>query len=361
VDPSAPHNPEIATYLFEHARDILLVIDAETGQLIDANQAAELAYGYDRSTLLGLTIFQLRAADLEPVTSQMQRANTEGILFRTLHQRRDGTTFPVEVNSRGQTIAGRRMLLSVVRDTSERTRLEAERETLIATTQRALEQREEFLMIVSHELRSPVTSISLLLYRLGCLVERGESGPGLLNMAHDAMAELARLSTLITALLDAQQATGQIVLTRAKLNVAELLHEVAAGLRARAQLAGSPVTVDIPRVDGAWDRLRLHQVFTNLLVNALKYGRGRPINVFGAVDATHVEVSVRDQGIGIAAADADRIFEKFERAVPAAYGGLGLGLYITRQLVHAHGGTIALDSVPGTGTTFRVRLPLSPA
>jgi two-component system, LuxR family, sensor kinase FixL len=358
VDPNAAHSSEIATFLFEHARDILLVIDAESGRLIDANDAAVRAYGYERSALLELTIFQIRAADLEPVTSQMQQANSAGILFRTLHQRKDGSTFPVEVNSRGQTIAGQRMLLSVVRDISERARLEAEREALVATTQRALDQREEFLMMVSHELRSPVTSISLLLYRLACLVERGESGPRLLNMAHDSIAELARLSTLITALLDAQQGGGQIVLARSPLDLGELLREIVAGLAARAQLVGSVVTIDIGSVQGNWDRLRLQQVFTNLLVNALKYGRGRPIDVFGSSDGSYAEVCVRDHGIGIAASDANRIFEKFERAVPAAYGGLGLGLYITRQLVQAHGGTISFDSVAGAGTTFRVRLPL---
>ena len=96
----------------------------------------------------------------------------------------------------------------------------------------------------------------------------------------------------------------------------------------------------------------------NLLVNALKYGRGGLIEVTGTVDNGHVEIAVRDHGIGISEADRVRIFEKFERAMPAAYGGLGLGLYITRQLIEAHGGSISVDSIPGEGSTFRVRLPL---
>ncbi len=355
---SAGHNPEIASYLFEHARDILLVIDAESGRIVDANEAAVLAYGYSRADLLERTIFELRGADLAPVALQMERANTEGILFRTVHQRRDRSTFPVEVNSRGDTIGGRRMLLSVVRDISERCRLEAEREALIETTQRALELRDDFLVIVTHELRSPLTNISLQLQQVARLVGRDDAGPRVACAARDALAEVSRLSTLITTLLDAQQSAGQIVLARGPVDLAEIVNHVVAGLRRRAEVVGSSLTTGVPSVRGNWDRLRLEQVFTNLLVNALKYGRGQPIEVSGVFDDDHVEVAVCDHGIGIAANDAARIFEKFERAVPAAYGGLGLGLYITRELVEAHGGTISFDSQPGTGTTFRVRLPL---
>ncbi len=352
------HDPEIATFLFEHARDILLVIDAESGQIADANEAAELAYGYSRAELLARTIFELRVADPGPVTSQMERANAEGILFRSVHQRRDGSTFAVEVNSRGQTIGGRRMLLSVVRDITERRRLEAELEALIATTRRALELREEFLVIVSHELRSPVTNISLQLQQLARLVDRSGTEGRTLAATRHALTEVDRLSALISTLLDAQQAAGHIVLGRGSVDLAEIVGEVATGLRGRAEAAGSSLQVTVPTVRGHWDRLRLHQVFTNLLVNAVKYGRGRPIEVSGSVDETHAYVDVRDHGIGIAPADVGRVFEKFERAVPQSYGGLGLGLYITRQLVEAHGGTISLDSVLGEGSTFHVRLPL---
>lgn len=354
----APHDPEIATLLFEHARDIVLVIDAESGALVDANAAAELAYGYERAELLGLTIFQLRVADPEPVSAQMQRANHEGILFRTVHQRKDGSTFPVEVSSRGQTIGGRRMLLSVIRDIAERCRLESEREALIETTRRALEVREEFLVIASHELRSPVTNANLQLFQLARLVERAGCDASIANATRAALGEVRRLSTLITTLLDAQHEAGQVVLARGPVELAELISQVAARLRGRAELVGSSVIVDVPVVRGEWDRLRLEQVFTNLLVNALKYGRGGAIEVRGALEGQQVRVDVRDHGIGIAPGDAARIFEKFERAVPTSDGGLGLGLFITRQLVDAHGGTLSFDSVPGQGTTFHVCLPL---
>jgi PAS domain S-box-containing protein len=355
---AAHHDAEIATLLFEHARDVLFVLDADSGQIIDANRAAETAYGYSRSELLALTIFQIRAADPEPVSRQMRLADTEGFLFRTIHQRNDGSTFDVEVNSRGHTIGGRRVLLSVIRDISERCRLEAEREALIETTRRALELRDEFLVTVSHELRSPVTNISLQLQQLARLLDRGHTGPHLGDATHRALEEVARLSHLITALLDAQQATGPIALARGPVDLELLVEDVVARLRSRAELSSSSVSVDVPSIRGDWDRLRLEQVFTNLIVNAIKYGRGRPIEIFATVDDDTVQVDIRDHGIGISPSDASRIFEKFERAVPAAYGGLGLGLYITRQLIVAHGGSISFDSALGEGTTFHVRLPI---
>ncbi|MDQ3364940.1 MAG: PAS domain-containing sensor histidine kinase [Myxococcota bacterium] len=351
------HDAEIATYLFENARDILLVIDAEDGRIIDANEAADLAYGYPRPELLARTIFELRASDRAPVDAQMRAADSRGLLFEALHQRRDGSTFHVEVNSRGQTIAGRRMLLSVVRDITERKRLELEREALIETTRRALALRDEFLVVASHELRSPVTNVSLQLQKLQrSLVV--EVAPRVAAAAASALAEVARLSTLIDTLLDAQLVGGTVDLSREPVQLAELVRDVASRVRARAQAAGSELTLDVAQVQGAWDRLRLEQAFTNLLINAVKYGRGRPIHVTGTVEEAAVHIEVRDQGIGIAPADAARIFGKFERAVPPAYGGLGLGLYITRQLIHAHGGEITLASQPGEGSAFRVTLPI---
>lgn len=347
--------------MFEHARDILLVIDGESGHIVDANAAAEAAYGYPRDELLSRTIHAIRAADPDTVPAQMAAASKQGILFRTVHQRRDGSTFPVEVNSRGEMISGRRMLLSVVRDISVRQRLEAEREALIATTRRALDLREEFLVIASHELRAPVTNVSLHLQQMLRQLDRCTSDPRLTTATQDALAEVTRLSSLISTLLDAQQVAGDIVLARGTVDLADLVNDVASRLRRRAELVGSALHVVMPAIRGDWDRLRLEQVLTNLLVNALKYGAGKPIDVSGREEDSHALVEIRDHGIGIAPCDSERIFEKFARAVPRAYGGLGLGLYITRRLVEAHGGTISVESAVGEGSTFRVRLPLTVA
>ena len=110
---------------------------------------------------------------------------------------------------------------------------------------------------------------------------------------------------------------------------------------------------------GEWDRFLLDQVVTNLLGNAIKYGAGAPVHVTLTSTQDAARLSVRDRGIGIAPEDQARIFERFERAVSDRhYGGLGLGLWIARQVVEAHGGTIRFESTPGKRTTFIVELPL---
>jgi signal transduction histidine kinase len=111
---------------------------------------------------------------------------------------------------------------------------------------------------------------------------------------------------------------------------------------------------------GRWDRLRVEQVLMNLLSNAFKYGSGQPIDVVVTSDGTTAKLTVTDHGIGIAAVDQRRIFDRFERASSAIhFGGLGLGLFITRQIVEALGGTIGVTSELGEGSTFTVELPLS--
>lgn len=357
--PELLHDGEIARYGFEHARDILLVICATTGRIVDANRAAVAEYQYTRDELLAHTIFEIRAADPEPVPAQMKQARAHGILFESVHQRRDGSTFPVEVSSRGHEIGGRPMLLSVVRDISERRRTEAERELMIETTRRALALRDDFLAIASHELRSPVTNVSLKLQHGLRLLERAGVAPAVSAATREALDETTRLAALITTLLDARVVESGISLSLAPTDLARVVRNVAVQLREHAVLAGSALHVEVPPVSGMWDPMRLEQVFANILSNAIKYGRGRDVHVIGTSSTAHAIVEIRDEGLGIANEDTARVFEKFARAVPPAYGGFGLGLYISRQLVEAHNGRITVDSRPGQGTTFRVELPIT--
>ena len=114
-----------------------------------------------------------------------------------------------------------------------------------------------------------------------------------------------------------------------------------------------------PAVEGCWDRARLERVVSILMSNAIKYGAGYPIEVRVKASDGRAFVEVTDHGIGIAPQDAARIFERFERAAPTQhYGGLGLGLYVAREIVHAHGGSILVSSQPGAGATFTVVLPM---
>ena len=351
------HDPEITSYLFEHARDIILVVDVDDGTIVDANHAAEVAYGYTRAELLSKRIFELRDGPIGDVEEQIHLADVGGILFETTHRRADGSTFPVEVSSRGDTMTNRRRLFSIIRDITERKRFEAEREELLAATQRALQLRDDFLMIASHELRAPVTNVSLQLQQISRQIDRRAPRAQLRVMSDAAFHETGRLTSLIDALLDAQQAKGRLALELCEVDLAELVHDVAERLRGRADQAGSELQIDVPAIHGRWDRLRIDQVVTNLLLNAFKYGRGRPVRIVAAEQDARVRLEVTDQGIGVSREDVERIWGKFERAVPAHYGGLGLGLFIARQIVEAHDGEVEVESVPGVGSTFRVVLP----
>jgi signal transduction histidine kinase len=131
--------------------------------------------------------------------------------------------------------------------------------------------------------------------------------------------------------------------------------DVAAEKGARIDLRVQGSTV------GFWDRGRLDQVVTNLLGNALKYGAGAPVALsLSSGSSGYVRLAVRDEGPGIPIDDQERIFSQYERAASYGFGGMGLGLWLVRRIVTAHGGTVRLDSTPGQGATFIVILPLGP-
>ena len=141
----------------------------------------------------------------------------------------------------------------------------------------------------------------------------------------------------------------------------DVVREAAEGLGEQLTQSGSElVLVAEDEVPDSWDRHRIEQVVIIVLTNAIKYGGGKPIEISLARDGEHAVLRLRDQGIGISADHQVRIFERFERAVSSRnFGGLGLGLWIARQIVEAHGGTIAVRSESGHGAEFTVQLPLA--
>ena len=143
------------------------------------------------------------------------------------------------------------------------------------------------------------------------------------------------------------------------MELSALVREVAERFEPELTRAGSALRLHMSaETGGQWDRLRLDQVVTNLLSNAVKYGRGNPIQVETEATGGQVRLFVKDGGIGIASEDLSRLFNRFERAVSERnYGGFGLGLWITRQIVEAMGGRIHVTSQLGVGSTFTVELP----
>jgi signal transduction histidine kinase len=165
----------------------------------------------------------------------------------------------------------------------------------------------------------------------------------------------------VDALLDVSRvASGSLVAKRVPVDLSETVSEAAGRLVEAARLHGSELRVEVaPGVLGMGDRLRIEQVVTNLVANAIKYGKGWPIVVRLARDGERAVLTVSDRGVGIAPQDLARIFDRFERASNTRqYGGLGLGLWISREIVRASGGSIAVESTPGDGATFKVELPV---
>lgn len=236
---------------------------------------------------------------------------------------------------------------------------------LYRQAQEAVRARDEFLSVASHELNTPLATLTLQL-------DEAFSGDGSGALAitpaeRSAMIgrgrrQLSRLARLVDGLLDISRLIGKrLELERSSVDLGATARDVIDQLGPELTRAGSPLRLEAEeRVVGSWDPLRVAQVITNLVSNACKYGAGKPIEVKVDSHQGRARLSVTDHGIGISSGDMDRIFEIFERAVSARhYGGLGLGLYITRQVVEAHGGTIDVHSQPGQGSTFVVHLPFA--
>ncbi|NOK02191.1 histidine kinase [Myxococcus xanthus] len=227
----------------------------------------------------------------------------------------------------------------------------------------ALHRRDEFLALAGHELKTPLTALQLQLQSLPSAAARKDGSGRLLERLDKAIRHTERLATHIDGLLDVSRiGEGQVPLMMEPLDLSRLVRDTVARAMTPAAEADCPIQLmaEVP-VEGVWDPLRIQQVVGNLLVNAFKYGKGRPIEVRvdGAPD--HARIIVRDHGIGIASEHQERIFHRFERAVPSsAFGGLGLGLYAARQVVVAHGGTLRVESELGQGATFIVELPYRP-
>jgi signal transduction histidine kinase len=237
----------------------------------------------------------------------------------------------------------------------------------LAERRAAIGARDEFISIASHELKTPLTALKL---RLDAAIRptympprEAEGDDKRLRALVAANTTTDRLVTLVDNLLDVSRLhAGGLVLQLEPVDLGDVVVEVASRLREQAAEAGSHLQVVIPdRIVGIWDRSRMEQVVTNLLTNAIKYGKGRPIAISARAGTGRMQLRVRDAGIGISRLNQSRIFRAFERVVTAnRVGGLGLGLYIGQQIAVAHGGTLAVDSETDRGTTFTLDLPLGP-
>lgn len=278
--------------------------------------------------------------------------------------RKDGTFYPVAFTASPLIEDGRAVGTVVeMRETTEEKRREREREELLADLRDAVHAREEFLSVASHELKTPLTSLRLKIDMADRALRRipdAALSNSLLEVMDGARKQAVRLSALVESLLDVSRIqAGKLTLEVEEFDLTALAGDVVQRFEEHARRMRSPLRLVSPGpVVGVWDRIRVEQVITNLLDNALKYGAGRPVELKVEDRGETVLIRVVDHGIGIEPEHLARIFERFERAVSQRhYGGLGLGLYISRQIVAALGGDLSAESAPGVHTAFTVTLP----
>ncbi|MDQ3273405.1 MAG: ATP-binding protein, partial [Pseudomonadota bacterium] len=233
----------------------------------------------------------------------------------------------------------------------------------------AVRMRDDFMSMVAHELRTPLNTLFLDAQLRKMQLDLGNTAmfdaAYLQKMVARDKLQVQNMVRLIDDMLDVTRLrNNRLSIRPSDVNLPVLLERVVGNLANQAASAGCAITLHATQpVIGFWDEFRIEQVLINLLTNALRYGKGQPVDVRMTPLPDGVRIDVRDGGCGISVADQKRIFGQFERATSREgdhTGGLGLGLYITRQLVHAHGGSIEVASQPDHGSVFTVLLPLRP-
>lgn len=230
----------------------------------------------------------------------------------------------------------------------------------------ALSARDEFISMASHELKTPITPLTLQMQTFIDLMERGGfdsvEPERLLRMLKTSQGQVGRLSRLVNELVDVSRtSTDKLELNKSKFDLCSLIKKVVVDFAEEIERSGSSVSLEAHgTIEGYWDAFRIEQIVVNLLINSLKYGLRKPVRIeVSKVNENSVKFCFYDQGIGIAEENLKRIFNRFERAVSNTnYSGLGLGLYISEQIVLRHNGKITVESELEKGSAFIVELPL---
>ena len=350
--------------------DALVVVN-DSGRSVHANAQAEALFGHADETLVGEPVECL----LPPRLREQHLPQRNGYLLqpglrpmgRGLElsgMRADGTEFPVEISLGPIELDGRHLVISAIRDVTERKSIERALQQKNLELERANRAKDHFLATMSHELRTPLNAIlgftGLMLMRLpGPLTETQER-----QLTH-VQSSGRHLLALINDLLDlARIESGHAGLSIDEVDVREIVDEVADSLRPSADLRGLSLLVQLPPgpVRAHADRRALQQVVLNLLGNAIKFTAQGSVRVTSRADERDglamMALSVIDTGVGIEAADQERLFQAFVQ-VGEPRGreqGTGLGLHVSRKLVEQMGGALTLASEPGRGSTFTLWL-----
>ena len=375
--------------VLEQVSEAIFLLDPDTKRFVVANPAFQKLLGYTAEELLGMQIYDVLPYERERIDRTIERALDSGEYYVSdrLYLRKDGSTVNVEVGITPVSYGGKRVLCQVIRDITERRKNEEERNLLLeseqsarAAAEDALRMRDELLAIVSHDLKNPLAAIkgNIQLARRR-VQEANVPDSGRVISTLDRIDEAqAKMNMLINELMDfgRLQAGLPLTLQRRPTDLLALVHAVVREQQHTTTRHDIRIQADVPELVGWWDAERLERVIANLLSNAIKYSpSGGDIRVEVAQESvaseesgegteagTWATITVRDQGLGISPDDMPHIFEWFRRAsdVSGRISGAGIGLASSLRAVQQHGGTIGVESEPGVGSSFTVRLPVSP-
>ena len=350
--------------LAEQTSDIMLFTDGD--RVVEANEAAAEAYGYSRDELRALTIYDLRIPALhDELRAIFDRPLDHAAPYETVHRRRDGTQFTVEITLRQATIDGRQINCVVARDVSARREADARLRAAVLAANEASRLKSEFVATMSHEIRTPMNAVlGMTELLLGTSLDSEQNE--LAKTVHDSGTSLLRI---IDDILDFSKIeAGRLDIEMREFRLTTCVEAVAQLLASQTQRKGLVFTAFVPPelpdlVIG--DDLRIRQILTNLVGNAIKFTAAGSISLVTSIvaqNATQVSVrfSVSDTGIGIEPGASAKLFTAFSQAdgsITRRYGGTGLGLAISKRLVELMGGTIGVTSKRHIGSTFWFELP----
>ena len=358
--------------LLESTPDAIIMTNP-TGRIVLANSQAERLFGYDRGELLGKPIEQLlpsryRSSHVSHRSGYFGQPRTRsmGAGLALYGLRRDEGEFPVEISLSPLETEEGMLVMSAIRDITDRRRIERTLQEKNDELQRANQAKDRFLASMSHELRTPLNGI------IGFAEFLSDGKPGPVNprqkeYLEDILSSGRHLLHLINDMLDLVKVqAGKVELNPERFPVSEAIAEVCAGVRPLAEGKRVEMAVEVvPGLDAVTlDRQRFKQILYNLLSNALKFTEdGGHVAVTAALAGSdRFRLVVSDDGIGIRKEDIKRLFTEFEQldaGTARRFGGTGLGLALTRELVSLHGGVIDVESESGMGSTFTVVLPVS--
>ena len=363
--------------LLEAAPDAFVIVNTE-GRIEIVNAQAEEVFGYSRYELHGKPIEVLVPESLRDSHREHRRSYQAnpwkrplGIGHHLVGRRKDGSEFPVEIGLSPLETENGILMISVVRDITERKQAEEKLARFAQRLERSNRELEDFAYVASHDLQEPLRKIQAFGGRLKarCAAALDDQGRDYLERMQNAAD---RMQTLINELLTLSRVTTKVQ-PFGPVNLADIFREVVSDLQARIEQVGGCVEMEnLPTIEA--DRLQMRQLFQNLISNALKFHRAEPVvvkihgQILGPQERRVVgrpqidglcQITVQDNGIGFDEKYLDRIFNPFQRLHGRGeYEGTGMGLAICRKIVECHRGLITATSMPGSGATFIVTLPI---